>query len=220
MADLTGSREKMARILIDIGAVGARPQEPFRLTSGTMSPVYIDVRKLISFVREREEAIAMMSDMVRHAAGDQIQGVAGGETAGIPFAAFLSWKMRLPMLYVRKAPKGFGRNAQVEGRVEEGHRVILVEDLMFDGGSKVNFVNGLRNAGLIVEHAFVVASYGFAAEYERTLGTIGVKSYWLTDWPAIVDQGEKAGYFTQEEASVIRDFLEDPHRWSRAHGGE
>jgi orotate phosphoribosyltransferase len=212
--------EKMARTLIQIGAVGARLDEPFTLTSGTKSPVYIDVRRLISFVNEREEAVHMLADLVEETLKDPAEAVAGGETAGIPYAAFLSAKMRLPMLYVRKKAKGFGRNAQVEGYIEEGKRTILVEDLMFDGGSKVNFVHGLRNAGLKVGHVFTIASYGLVEEYEKTLGAIGVQARWLTDWPAIVDAGEKTGFFGKAAANHIRDFLKDPHAWSQTRGGK
>ncbi len=163
-------KEKVAKILIDIEAVGARPDEPFTLTSGTKSPVYIDCRRLISFVPEREEAIGFMQRLVEDAVDGQLDAIAGGETAGIPYAAFLSWKMGLPMLYVRKKPKGFGKNAMVEGNVVEGSRVVLVEDLIFDGGSKVNFIEGLRKAGLMVNHVFTVASYALNEEYEKDPG--------------------------------------------------
>lgn len=222
MAEMTAQarKERMAKILIDIGAVGARPDEPFTLTSGTKSPVYIDVRRLISFVNEREEALEMLASLVAETMKDKVEYVAGGETAGIPYAAFLSAKMRVPMLYVRKQAKGFGRNAQVEGNVVEGARGILVEDLMFDGGSKVNFINGLRNAGLLVNHVFVIASYGLADEYEKSLGAIGIRAHWVTDWPTIIDVGEKTGYFGKHAADMVRDFLRDPHAWSQARGGK
>ncbi|MGI6643666.1 MAG: orotate phosphoribosyltransferase [Bacillota bacterium] len=213
-------RENMAEILIRIGALGARPEEPFTLTSGTKSPVYIDVRRLISFVPEREAAVDMMEQLIKDMVAEPIDAVAGGETAGIPYAAFLGWKMRLPMVYVRKQAKGFGRNAQVEGYIGEGKHVVLVEDLMFDSGSKINFVQGLRKAGLKVNHVFVFASYGFAQEYKKTLGEIGVEGHWITDWPTIVDVGERTGFFDRGTASMIRDFLRDPHAWSRARGGK
>lgn len=212
--------ERMAHILIDIGAVGARPEEPFTLTSGTKSPVYIDCRRLISFVNEREEAVGMLESLVKGTVKEAIDYVAGGETAGIPYAAFLSMKMRLPMLYVRKQAKGFGKNAQVEGNVEEGKRGILVEDLMFDGGSKVNFINGLRNASLKVNHVFVLASYAFVDEYRKSLGSIGVQAHWITDWPTIIDVGERSGFFGKRAAAMVRDFLLDPHAWSQARGGK
>ena len=183
--------EKMARTLIQIGAVGARLDEPFTLTSGTKSPVYIDVRRLISFVNEREEAVHMLADLVEETLKDPAEAVAGGETAGIPYAAFLSAKMRLPMLYVRKKAKGFGRNAQVEGYIEEGKRTILVEDLMFDRGSKVNFVHGLRNARPQgrprVYHSLLRIGRGVREDSWR----YGRQARWLTDWPAIVDAGRR-----------------------------
>jgi orotate phosphoribosyltransferase len=213
-------KERMARILIDIGSVGARPEKPFVFTSGTFSPVYIDVRRLISFVNEREEAISMLEDLVKETVSEQIDGVAGGETAGIPYAAFLGWKMSLPMLYVRKQAKGFGRNAQVEGEVRDGDHIILVEDLMFDSGSKVNFINGLRNAGLKVGHVFVLASYGLSDEYEKSLGAIGVQGHSVTDWPTIIDVGEKIGHFSVKDSAMVREFLRDPHEWSKARGGK
>jgi orotate phosphoribosyltransferase len=219
-SDALARRERMARILIDIGAVGARPDEPFTLTSGAKSPVYIDCRRLISFVGEREEAMAMMEALVKETVREPIEYVAGGETAGIPYAAFLSARMRVPMLYVRKQAKGFGRNAQVEGDVVDGKQGILIEDLMFDGGSKVSFINGLRNAGLKVNHVFVIASYALMEEYEKSLGAIGVRTHWLTDWPAIIDVGEKTGYFGKQAAVMVRDFLRDPHAWSQARGGK
>lgn len=213
------SRREVARILLQIKAVGARPEDPFTLTSGTKSPVYIDCRRLISFVNERERVIELMEGLVNER-GSNPAAVAGGETAGIPYAAFLSYRMKLPMLYVRKQPKGFGRNAQVEGYMPEGSRVVLVEDLIFDGGSKVNFVLGLRNAGFVVEDVFTVASYGLTRDYEDSLGKIGVKVHWLTDWNAIVDEAETQGYFDKATCAVIREFLSDVHAWSRQRGGK
>ena len=158
--------------------------------------------------------------LVEETVDGQVDAIAGGETAGIPYAAFLSWKMGLPMLYVRKKPKGFGKNAMVEGNVVDGSRVILVEDLIFDGGSKVNFIEGLRRAGLVANHVFTIASYALHEEYERTLGSIGVKVSWLTDWPTIVDVAEYTGYFSKDAASTVREFLTGPHKWSRARGGK
>lgn len=212
--------ERVAEILIDIQAVGARPEEPFTLTSGTKSPVYIDCRRLISFVPEREEAIGFLQRLIQDTVATPIDAIAGGETAGIPYAAFLSWQMRLPMLYVRKKPKGFGKNAMVEGNPLSGNLVVLVEDLIFDGGSKVNFIEGLRLAGLHVNHVFTVASYALYEEYEKTLGSMDVKVDWLTDWPTIVDVAEAKGVFSRDTSSVIREFLADPHKWSRARGGK
>lgn len=219
-SDANSTANRIAEILIQIKAVGASPNHPFTLTSGTKSPVYIDCRRLISFVPEREEAMALLETLILETLSDPPQAIAGGETAGIPYAAFLSWKMGLPMLYVRKKAKGFGKDAMVEGNVVEGTRVVLVEDLIFDGGSKVNFIQGLRTAGLKVDHVFTLASYALKDEYEKSLGSINAQVSWLTDWPTIVDVGENSGHFSKADAAAVREFLENPHKWSQARGGK
>src|SRR5690606_2944532 len=150
-----------ARMLLEIGAVHFRPDEPYTFTSGLRAPVYIDCRKLISFPRIRSALMDFASALVLREAGfEAFDAVAGGETAGIPFAAWLAERLMLPMLYVRKQPKGFGRNAQIEGHMADGARVLLVEDLATDGRSKVNFVEALRRAGARIDHAFVIFHYG------------------------------------------------------------
>src|SRR5690606_31789448 len=137
------------------------PDPPYKFTSGWASPVYIDCRKLISYPRLRQRLMAMAAHQVQEACGyEAFDAVAGGETAGIPFAAWLADRLQLPMLYVRKQPKGFGRNARIEGHLVEGQRVLLVEDLATDGGSKLAFADALREAGGVVDHAFVVFFYG------------------------------------------------------------
>src|SRR5690606_22937416 len=146
-----------ARILLEIEAVLFRPDDPFILTSGRASPVYVDCRKIISFPRARAQLMDFACDLIQREAGyESIDCIAGGETAGIPFAAWIAERLGLPMLYVRKKPKGFGRDAQIEGAMAEGARVLLVEDLATDGGSKIRFAEAIRAAGGECAHAFVV----------------------------------------------------------------
>ena len=126
-----------ARMLLEIKAVHFRADEPYKLTSGLASPVYIDCRKLISYPAVRASLMDFAcAKILRDAGFARFDAVAGGETAGIPFAAWIAERLALPMLYVRKKPKGFGRDAQIEGALAEGARVLLVEDLTTDGGSK------------------------------------------------------------------------------------
>ena len=219
-SDANPTAKRIAEILIQIKAVGASPDHPFTLTSGTKSPVYIDCRRLISFVPEREEAMTLLETLILDTLGSRPDAIAGGETAGIPYAAFLSWKMGLPMLYVRKKAKGFGKDAMVEGNVVDGNHVALVEDLIFDGGSKVNFIQGLRTAGLKVNHVFTIASYALKDEYKKSLGSINAQVSWLTDWPTIVDVAEDSGYFSKSEATSVQEFLRSPREWSQARGGK
>src|SRR5665811_1402472 len=152
--------EQTAKMYLDVGAVRFMQDKPFIFTSGWASPVYNDSRWLISFPAVRS---AMMDFAVttidRDIGRDKFDAVAGGEPAGIAFAAWVAERLNLPMQYVRKKAKGFGRNAQIEGHLEPGQRVLLVEDLTTDGGSKVNFCNALRAAGATVEHIFVIFFY-------------------------------------------------------------
>ena len=125
-----------ARILLEIKAVNFRPEEPYTFTSGWKSPVYIDCRKIISFPRMRSAMMDYGATVILNDIGyESLDALAGGETAGIPFAAWLAERTHLPMQYVRKKPKGFGRDARIEGDISEGQRILLVEDLTTDGGA-------------------------------------------------------------------------------------
>jgi orotate phosphoribosyltransferase len=128
-------------------------------------------------------------------------------------------KLMLPMQYVRKKPKGFGRNAQIEGHLEPGHRVLLVEDLTTDGRSKVNFCNALRSAGATVDHIFVIFFYGIYPEAEKILADLGIKLHHLCTWWDVLDFAKNCGQFDPIKLSEIEKFLHDPAGWSRAHGG-
>jgi orotate phosphoribosyltransferase len=128
--------------------------------------------------------------------------------------------MEKPMLYVRKKPKGFGRNAQIEGYMPEGSHVLLVEDLATDGGSKINFVNALRTAGAKVTDVFVVFFYGAFPGALDTLEQAGVKMHYLAVWQDVLEVAEQRGAFSPEAIQGVKDFLADPIGWSAAHGGK
>ena len=210
------SAQATARLLLDIGAVSARPQEPYKLTSGRLSPVYVDCRRIISFPIARDEIMGLAVKFIEHAVEPgSINMVAGGETAGIPFAAWIAQRMNLPMLYVRKEPKGFGRMAQIEGHMEEGVRVLLVEDLATDGGSKIHFVNALREGGAEVCDAFVVFHYGIFPESTESLLKMGVRLLGLTTWWDVLEAAQETGAFDEATVTDVRTFLEDPQSWSQ-----
>src|SRR5690606_28420672 len=154
-----------ARMLLEIKAVHFNADEPFTLASGLPSPTYIDCRKLISFPRIRTTLMDFLAATVLREAGfEAFDNVAGGETAGIPFAAFVADRLGLPMSYVRKKPKGYGRNARIEGVMGEGDRVLLVEDLTTDGGSKFSFVDAIRETGASCAHTAGIFYYGIFPE--------------------------------------------------------
>jgi len=207
-----------AKILLDTEAVLFNAHEPFTFTSGRISPVYTDCRRLISFVQERTTLMNFAAEML---APLDLDYVAGGETAGIPYAAFVSDRLNKPMLYVRKKPKGFGRMAQIEGYLPEGesHKTILVEDLQTDGGSKKNFIDVLREAGTTVEHAFVVFHYGIYPASEQNMKDLGITLHALTDWWHVLQVAREMEYFDAATLSTVEDFLNDPEGWDAKNRG-
>lgn len=210
-----------ARLLLEIEAVLFNARKPFILTSGRASPVYVDCRKIISFPRARNAVIDMAVETLYRDAGYEVfDAVAGGETAGIPFAAWIADRLSLPMQYIRKKPKGFGRDAQIEGWLKDGDRVLLVEDLATDSGSKVNFINAIRNAGGRIEHAFVVFHYGIFPQSLQTLADLGVRLHALATWWDVLRVARSSAYFDSETLDAVEAFLTDPAGWSRAHGGQ
>jgi orotate phosphoribosyltransferase len=213
---LSPKKERASEILIGIRAVGCNLERPFKLTSGWASPVYVDCRKIISFPRERSEIVALMADEVR---GEKPEVVAGGETAGIPYAAWIAEALGLPMVYVRKKPKEGGRQEQVEGEISAGGRAVLVEDLATDGASKVNFLSALRRAGATVDRSVVVFYYGIFPKAPEILKAAGVTLHALTDWRTTIDVAEARKHFDAAQVRGIRGFLENPEAWSKAHGG-
>src|SRR5713226_10728250 len=215
IADLT------AKMLLEVDAVRFMADRPFIFTSGWASPVYTDCRRLISFPRVRATLIDFATATIMREAGfEQFDAVAGGETAGIPFAAWMADRLGLPMLYVRKKPKGFGRNAQIEGEMAEGTRVLLVEDLASEGSSKLNFVRAIRQAGGEIGHSFVIFNYGIFPKSMASLEAEQVKLHWLATWWDVLRIADQLGYFSPDQFAAVKAFLDDPDGWSAARGSD
>ncbi len=194
-----------------------RPDDPYTFTSGRKSPSYIDCRRIISFPSARRELSRLAVELIERDIGSgEIDVVAGGETAGIPFAAWIADALEQPMIYVRKQPKGFGRMAQIEGELPEGARVLLVEDLTTDGGSKVRFIEALRKAGATVAHTYVVFHYGIFAESLATMAELGVKLHALATWWDVLDVARAGNLYTPDQLDTVEAYLDDPEGWSAA----
>jgi orotate phosphoribosyltransferase len=219
-ADQAVISELTARMLLEVKAVLFFQDKPFIFTSGWASPVYIDCRKLIFYPRIRRQLVDFaVATLARDAGFEQFDVVAGGETAGIPYAAWIAERLGLPMQYVRKKPKGFGRNAQIEGDIREGARTLLVEDLTTDGRSKINFCKALREAGASVEHVFVNFYYDIFPESKKILEELGVRLHYLATWWDVLAVVKKGGYLESRQISEVEKFLHEPAQWSAAHGG-
>jgi len=208
-----------ARMLLEIKAVHFNADEPFVLASGKPSPTYIDCRKLISFPRIRSTLMDFLTvTVMRNAGFEAFDNVAGGETAGIPFGAWVAERMALPMTYVRKKPKGYGRNARIEGDMSEGQRVLLVEDLTTDGGSKISFVDAIRATGATCAHTAVIFYYGIFPQTDKTLGDHGVTLHHLCTWWDVLAEARAQGAFDSKTLREVEIFLKSPEEWQNARG--
>lgn len=206
-----------ANMLLEIGAVHFNAEEPFILASGLPSPTYIDCRKLISYPRIRSTLMDFLTVTVMRDAGfEAFDNIAGGETAGIPFAALVAERMALPMTYVRKKAKGYGRNARIEGVMSKGDRVLLVEDLTTDGGSKLSFVDAIRETGASCAHTAVIFYYGIFPETIDTLANHGVSLHHLCTWWDVLEAARKSEKFDEATLKEVETFLRAPRRWQEA----
>jgi len=160
-----------------------------------------------------------VSTLYRDVGFEQFDAIAGGETAGIPFAAWIADRMSLPMQYVRKKPKGFGRDARIEGDIKEGQRVLLVEDLTTDGGSKVSFANAIREAGADCSHTVVVFYYDIFKDAPDQLQHGGLTLHYLATWWDVLAESRTAGHFDEKTHEQVERFLHNPVEWSTEHGG-
>ena len=209
-----------AKMLLEVEAVKFRADVPYTFASGLASPVYIDCRKLISYPAIRQTLMDFaVAKLYRDVGFDQFDAAAGGETAGIPFAAWIADRMNLPMQYVRKKPKGYGRDAQIEGDIFEGQRVLLVEDLTTDGGSKLRFAQAIRKAGAHCNHTFVVFYYDIFRNTHEMLAENGLKLHYLVTWWDVLRVARAEDKFDAATLDQVEAFLNSPLKWSKANGG-
>jgi orotate phosphoribosyltransferase len=209
-----------ARILLEVAAISVNTETPFIFTSGWASPVYTDMRKIISYPLQRRALIDLAAETIATEIGyENLDVIAGGETAGIPFAAWLADRLMLPMQYIRKKPKGFGRQSQIEGAIFDKGRTLLVEDLATDGRSKVNFCEALRAAGQRCEHAFVFFFYDIFPQARDLMAEIGVSLHYLVTWWDVLEVARNDETFALTTLDEVEKFLHQPAAWSAAHCG-
>jgi orotate phosphoribosyltransferase len=206
-------RERVARVFWEAEAVKVDFDQPFELASGNRSPIYVNCRLLISdaaFMSLYVEA----ANAVLAAAEVEFDAVAGGETAGIPYAAYLAQASGRSMLYVRKQAKGYGIASRVEGRLKSGWQVLLVEDLITDGDSKLGFVEALRAGGGEVTDALVL--FDRQQGGERVLGDHGVRLHSVTDRATTLAVGQSLEVLTATQREEIDRYFTDPALWHAA----
>ena len=212
------SKTEMARLtaqmLLEIKAVEFNNETPFTLASGLLSPVYVDCRKLISFPRIRSTLMDFLTiTVLRNVGFEKFDNIAGGETAGIPFSALIAERLSLPMTYVRKKPKGYGRDTRIEGVMEEGDRILLVEDLTTDGGSKITFVDAIRETGAECHHTAVIFYYDIFDHAEPTLTEHGITLHYLCTWWDVLMAAKTSKAFASSTLDDVEHFLNAPKEW-------
>ncbi|MBY4632359.1 orotate phosphoribosyltransferase [Rhizobium sp. H4] len=216
--DRDAMAELLAKMLWEIKAVHFNAAQPYKLSSGMASPVYIDCRKLLSYPRIRSTVMDFAaSTLMRDAGFEQFDCIAGGETAGIPFAALLADRLGLPMIYVRKQPKGHGRNAQIEGNMPEGSRVLVIEDLTTAGGSMFKFIDAVRAAGGIVDHGIALFFYDIFGQQRFTDGK--VRLHHIATWRNVLAVAKAQKLFDDKTLEEVEAFLDAPLAWSGRNGG-
>jgi orotate phosphoribosyltransferase len=208
-----------ARMILEAEAVQYSAAQPYFLSSGWASPVYLDFQRLISFPRMRATMMDFASEMVLVNAGfEQFDAVAGAESAGIPYAAWIAERLALPLQSVRRKPRGFGAQAQV-GSLRPGTRVLLVDDVTTDGRTKAALCGALRAAQARVEHVLVMFYYDVFPEARALLDSLNIRLHYLATWRDILAEARASGYFAPAAAADVERFIEQPAQWSLEHGG-
>ena len=212
----TGNRaKKVATLLFESGAVTFRTSRPFKFTSGILSPVYSDNRLLISDVEKREKIADFFVEKIKNI--KQVDVIAGVATAGIPHAAFVAQKLKLPLVYVRASKKGHGLENQVEGRIKRGQTVVVIEDLVSTGQSSTQTVKALRKLGANADNLFAIFTYNLNAANENfKKNKINFQA--LCSLETAVGVAKENGYLKKEQVKTISEWAKDPKNWAKKMG--
>ncbi|MEM4267251.1 MAG: orotate phosphoribosyltransferase [Candidatus Woesearchaeota archaeon] len=210
--------EEVAKILLYRRAVTLNLKRPYRFASGILSPVYTDNRLLLSYPAERKKIVGAFSEVIdgKKLSFDVIAGVA---TGAIAWAALLAEKYGKPMIYVRSAAKGHGKENLIEGRIEKGQKVLIIEDLVSTGGSSIVAVRGVRDAGGEVVACLAIFSYEMDTAL-KTFAESECELITLTTFSSLLDVAEKQKYITGEEVTIAKEWSRAPSSWGQSMGFE
>ena len=200
--------KQVAKLLMDIKAVFLRPNEPFTWASGIKSPIYCDNRLTLSYPKVRDVIEQGLADIVK-AKYPQVEVIAGTSTAGIAHGALVANILDLPMAYVRASAKDHGRNNQIEGRIEKGAKVVVIEDLISTGGSAIDVVNVLREHGAEVLGIVSIFTYGLQKGIDR-LAAANVENTSLSNSNALVAVAAETGYIAESDIKKLEAFQKNP----------
>ncbi len=208
--------EQLAKIALQIGAIRLDTENPFTWASGYRMPVYNDNRLLLGNADHRL-LIAQGFQKVLKENKVATDVVAGTATAGIPPATTLADLIKVPLIYVRSAPKAHGMHNQIEGVLQEGQRVIVIEDLVSTGGSALNAVEAIRSSGGKVDHCFCIFTYGFQ-EAEDEFAKSDCQLHALLTLEQLIDFGAESGALTEAQIALLRPWQKAPFEWGDRYG--
>lgn len=202
----------VARQLLEIKAIKLQPNEPFTWASGWKSPIYCDNRLALSYPKVRSMIKGKLVEVAR-TKFEGIEAIAGVATAGIPQGALLADALDLPFLYVRSKAKGHGMENMIEGKVTQGQKVLVVEDLVSTGGSSLKAVQDLRNAGFNVVGMVAIFTYGFEVAREN-FRQAKVKLVCLSDYGALLQQATEENHVSDDDLESLHTWRKDPGSWN------
>ncbi|ESU33110.1 hypothetical protein G3A_08680 [Bacillus sp. 17376] len=207
-------KREIAEALLEIEAVSLQPDNPFTWSSGMKSPIYCDNRLTLSYPSiRRKVAEGLKSLIVEHFPGAEM--ISGTATAGIPHAAWVSELLDLPMSYVRSKAKGHGKGNQIEGKVTDGQKVVVVEDLISTGGSVIDAVEALREAGCDVLGVVSIFTYELEKGAQQLISA-NIAAYSLTDFSTLANLAEEKGLINKESLDSLAEWRSDPAEWGTA----
>ncbi len=208
--------EKVAAALLKIKAVFLRPEEPFTWASGIKSPIYCDNRLILSSPEARDIVERAIAETVKNDY-PEAEALMGTSTAGIAHAAIAAWILDKPMGYVRGSAKDHGRNNRIEGRLEPGTKVVVIEDLISTAGSCIEVVEALREAGAEVLGVVSIFTYGMKKGLDRLEAT-GVRNVSLSNLDVLLDVAVEQGYIKAADKEAVRKFRDNPsdESWFKA----
>jgi orotate phosphoribosyltransferase len=208
---------RIASVLLEIEAVALSVAPPFTWASGRLSPIYCDNRLLMSHPEQREMVANGFKLMIERQ-GWKPDVIAGTSTAGIPHAAWLAGLMGLPMVYVRGAAKGHGKGNRIEGRLNKGQKVVLIEDLISTGGSSIDAAQGIIETGAVLLGVAAIFTYGLKIATDR-FNEAGIMCATLTTFSVLMQEALEKGTLSPGNKAIIAEWQQDPAVWSASRGG-
>jgi len=213
MAEETPISSRVAELLLEAKAIKLSPEKPFQWSSGWLSPIYCDNRVALSFPDTRTFIKKALADLIKSEYPD-VDAVVGVATGGIAQGALVADVLELPFAYVRPEPKKHGMGNQIEGRLEKGQSVIIVEDLISTGGSSLKVVDALRNAGIEVAGMVAIFTYGFKVA-EDNFKEKDVKLSVLSNYDALISTAVEHEYVTSEQVENLSEWRVQPDEWGK-----